>query len=159
MLSKCVKESELKRELWIEVACNDLFGAGAGGMINPPDPKKMFSVKKAEIALFDRQVFDLFTDFEILYGMAKHLPETDPRNYEAMYLANHIINLMKVNAHFFQKETLINFIHLTDAARNSDQRSAKSDSEAFQPEKWRSSTQDIRIGTLPYRLCLALAVR
>lgn len=83
-------------ELWIEVACNDLFGAGAGGMINPPDPAKIFTVKKAHVAVFERGVFDLFTDLEILVGMAKCLPETDPRNYSAMYLANHIVNIFQV---------------------------------------------------------------
>ena len=96
VLSKNLTERERSRELWIEVACNDLFGAGAGGMISPPDPKRMYSLKKAHIAVFDREAFDLFTDLEILVGMAKHLPETDPKNHDAMYLGNHIVNLMKV---------------------------------------------------------------
>ncbi|XP_055352716.1 alpha-mannosidase 2C1-like [Paramacrobiotus metropolitanus] len=97
VLSKQLTAGQRQRELWLEVACNDLFGAGAGGMINPPDPAKTFSVKKAAVALFDREVFDLFTDFEILFGMAKCLPENNPRNYQAMYLANHIINTFKTD--------------------------------------------------------------
>lgn len=97
VLTRKVVEKERKRELWLEVACNDLFGAGDGGMINPPNLKKMFNVRIAEIAVFEREVFDLYTDFEILVGMAKHLPEVDSRGYEAMYLGNHIINVMKVS--------------------------------------------------------------
>ncbi|OQV19664.1 Alpha-mannosidase 2C1 [Hypsibius exemplaris] len=95
VLGKKIEECERTRELWLEVACNDLFGAGAGGMINPPDMGRMFAVKKAKIAVFDREVWELFTDLEVIVGMAKSLPENDPRNHDAMYLANHIVNVMK----------------------------------------------------------------
>lgn len=55
----------------MEVACNELFGAGRGSMIAPPDPDRMFSVQKAELVVFNRDVRELMTDFEMLIGCVK----------------------------------------------------------------------------------------
>lgn len=57
--------------LYVEVACNDLFGAGQGSMIAAPDPNKMFSVQKAELVVLNRDVRELLTDFEMLIGIVK----------------------------------------------------------------------------------------
>lgn len=55
----------------MEVACNELFGAGRGSMIAAPDPDRMFSVQKAELVVFNRDVRELLTDFEMLIGFVK----------------------------------------------------------------------------------------
>uniref|UniRef100_A0A670JXK1 Mannosidase alpha class 2C member 1 n=1 Tax=Podarcis muralis TaxID=64176 RepID=A0A670JXK1_PODMU len=57
--------------LYVELACNGLFGAGKGSMIAPPDPDKKFSLQKAELVVFNRDVHELLVDFEILLDMAK----------------------------------------------------------------------------------------
>lgn len=57
--------------LYIEMACNGLFGAGQGSMIAPVDPKKVFTLQRAELAIFNRDVQELLLDFEILYDMAR----------------------------------------------------------------------------------------
>lgn len=57
--------------LYVELACNGLFGAGKGSMIAPPDPDKKFSLQKAELVVFNREVHELLVDFEILLDMAK----------------------------------------------------------------------------------------
>lgn len=55
----------------MEVACNGLFGAGQGSMIAAPDPSRMFSVQKAELVIFNRDVQKLLTEFEMLVDIVK----------------------------------------------------------------------------------------
>lgn len=59
----------------MEVACNQLFGAGKGSMIAAPDPNRMFSIKKAELVIFNRDVQELLTDFETLTDVVKVGPQ------------------------------------------------------------------------------------
>ncbi|XP_075064270.1 alpha-mannosidase 2C1 [Mixophyes fleayi] len=95
--------SQLKAEdphsmtLYIEMACNGLFGAGQGGMIAPVDPHKTFTLQKAELAVFRRDVAELLLDFEVLYDMAKLLGEDNQRSFQALYVANQMINVCDVN--------------------------------------------------------------
>ncbi|MBN3307873.1 MA2C1 mannosidase, partial [Amia calva] len=79
--------------LYVEVACNGLFGAGQGSMIAPPDPDRKYSVQRAELAVFNRDVSALLTDFEMLVDIAKLLGESEQRGYQALYTANEIVNL------------------------------------------------------------------
>lgn len=53
------------------MACNGLFGAGHGSMIAAPDPNRKFSVQKAELVVFNRDVRELLTDFELLIDIVK----------------------------------------------------------------------------------------
>ncbi|CAI5783661.1 alpha-mannosidase 2C1 [Podarcis lilfordi] len=82
--------------LYVEVACNGLFGAGKGSMIAPPDPDKKFSLQKAELVVFNRAVHELLVDFEILLDMAKLLGEENQRSFQALYTANRMVNLCDV---------------------------------------------------------------
>lgn len=87
----------LHHEFFIEMACNHLFGAGNPTMISAPDPKKMFTLKKADIAVYDREVDALITDLQLLTEMARELPKDGIRSYEAMYTANEIVNCIDMN--------------------------------------------------------------
>ena len=53
------------------MACNGMFGAGANSMISPPNMDKQFQLAQCEIAIFDRKVYNLLRDVELLYEMAK----------------------------------------------------------------------------------------
>lgn len=67
--------------LYVEVACNGLFGAGKGSMIAAPDPEKMFQLSQANLAVFHRDVHNLLVDLELLLGVAKVLephPHPEP---------------------------------------------------------------------------------
>ena len=57
--------------VYIEAVASDMFGAGARGMINPPDPSRYYPLSLAEVAVFDRGVYDLLLDLTIIYDMAK----------------------------------------------------------------------------------------
>ncbi|XP_075713979.1 alpha-mannosidase 2C1 isoform X2 [Rhinoderma darwinii] len=98
ILSRHMKaEDPQSRTLYIEMACNGLFGAGEGGLIAPVDPKKTFTLQRAELAVFNRDVQELLLDFEILYDMARSLGEDNQRSFQALYVANQMINLCDVS--------------------------------------------------------------
>uniref|UniRef100_S4RK52 Uncharacterized protein n=1 Tax=Petromyzon marinus TaxID=7757 RepID=S4RK52_PETMA len=79
---------------YVEMACNGLFGAGGGSMIAPPDPERKFALKRAAVALFRRDVYELLTDLEVIYEVACGLAgEADGRGgeqlgYRALYCGN-----------------------------------------------------------------------
>lgn len=79
--------------LYIEVACNGLFGAGRGSMIAAPDPRRMFSVQKAEVVVFNGDVQELLTDFEMLHDIVKELGEGEQRSFQALFTVNQMVNL------------------------------------------------------------------
>ena len=55
----------------MELACNGLFGAGQGSMIAAPDPNRKYTLQKAELVVFNRDVQELLTDFEMLVDIVK----------------------------------------------------------------------------------------
>uniref|UniRef100_A0ABM5EXU9 alpha-mannosidase n=1 Tax=Pogona vitticeps TaxID=103695 RepID=A0ABM5EXU9_9SAUR len=97
LLTESLKETDPHSlTLYVEVACNGLFGAGKGSMIAPPDPDKKFSLHKAELVVYNRDVHELLVDFEILLDMAKLLGEENQRSFQALYAANEMVNLCDV---------------------------------------------------------------
>nr|XP_015198938.1 PREDICTED: alpha-mannosidase 2C1 [Lepisosteus oculatus] len=94
ILSESLREEEAHSvTLYVEVACNGLFGAGQGSMIAPPDPHRKYSVQRAELAVFNRGVQELLTDFEMLIDVVKVLGENEQRGYQALFTANEMVNL------------------------------------------------------------------
>ena len=59
--------------LYIEMACNKVLGVGDGDFIKPPKSDKQFTLRRAEILIFDRKVYDLLLDFEVLIDIIKVL--------------------------------------------------------------------------------------
>jgi len=55
----------------VEMACNGMFGAGDNGMIAPPDMERQFTLACCEIVVFDRRVYNLIRDVELLHDIAK----------------------------------------------------------------------------------------
>lgn len=94
ILSNCLKADEPHSvTFYVEMACNGLFGAGQGSMIAAPDPNGKFSVQRAELVIFNRDVRDLLTDFEMLVDMVKELGEGEQRGYQALFTVNEMVNL------------------------------------------------------------------
>ncbi|KAM6257615.1 alpha-mannosidase 2C1 isoform 2-T2 [Porphyrio hochstetteri] len=97
ILTSSLKKSEPHSlTLYVELACNGLFGAGKGSMIAPPDPDRRFTLSKAELVVFNRNVYELLVDLEILLDMAKLLGEEDQRSFQALYTANQMVNVCDV---------------------------------------------------------------
>uniref|UniRef100_A0A8C9NH97 alpha-mannosidase n=1 Tax=Serinus canaria TaxID=9135 RepID=A0A8C9NH97_SERCA len=82
--------------LYVELACNGLFGAGQGSMIAPPDPDRRVTLSKAELVVFNRDVYELLVDLEILLDMAQLLGEENQRSFQALYTANQMVNVCDV---------------------------------------------------------------
>uniref|UniRef100_A0A671UPQ0 alpha-mannosidase n=1 Tax=Sparus aurata TaxID=8175 RepID=A0A671UPQ0_SPAAU len=94
ILSECLKDEEPHSiTLYVEVACNGLFGAGQGSMIAAPDPNRKFSVQKAQLVVFNRDVQEVLTDFEMLVDIVKELGEGEQRGYQALFTVNEMVNL------------------------------------------------------------------
>ncbi|XP_029870889.1 alpha-mannosidase 2C1 isoform X2 [Aquila chrysaetos chrysaetos] len=97
ILTSSLKESEPHSlTLYVELACNGLFGAGKGSMIAPPDPDRRFTLSKAELVIFNKDVYELLVDLEILLDMAQLLGEENQRSFQALYTANQMINMCDV---------------------------------------------------------------
>ncbi|XP_071941386.1 alpha-mannosidase 2C1-like [Antedon mediterranea] len=92
IISKQLREDQLSHTFHIEMACNSMSGAG-DHFIGPPKPDKMFTLSTCQIAIFNRQVYHLIQDLDILLCIAKELPEDTPRKYQALYTANEMVNL------------------------------------------------------------------
>lgn len=60
--------------IYIEMACNGMFGNPRGGdIIQPPDPNRYFQLQTADIVAVDLEARALFLDFWIIGGMASNL--------------------------------------------------------------------------------------
>lgn len=76
------------------MACNGLFGAASDGMmINPPDPNRTFELKMCEIAVFDREAYDLSMDFRIIREMATEFDPDSVRGQQALFTGNKIMDI------------------------------------------------------------------
>ncbi|XP_029010098.1 alpha-mannosidase 2C1 isoform X2 [Betta splendens] len=94
ILSDCLEDAEPHSlTLYVETACNGLFGAGQGSAIAAPDPDRMFSVQRAELVVFNREVRELLTDLETLVDTVKELGEGEQRGFQALFAANEMVNL------------------------------------------------------------------
>ena len=82
-----------KLTYFIEVACNGLFG----NSFTNTDINLTGYLRKAEIAIFDPDAWDLFWDFQVIADMAENLPEDSPRGGQALFAANAIINAIDID--------------------------------------------------------------
>ena len=57
--------------LYIEMACNGVFGAGEATQIAPPNLTKQFTLSKAELVVEDSLVRQLILDIEVLIDLVK----------------------------------------------------------------------------------------
>ena len=58
-----------RHTLYVEMECSDLFGAGKDGVINPPDPNKYYTLRRADIVVKDPEIYQLLVDFEVLVDL------------------------------------------------------------------------------------------
>ncbi len=82
-------------EWYVEVACNELFGVSGSAAREAVSNKRIGFLRQAELALFDRDAWELFWDFKIISDMAQHLPGTTPRGGQALFAANAMINTIR----------------------------------------------------------------
>jgi alpha-mannosidase len=105
ILPKSFKDGK-EHMLYIEMACNGMFGNGpgrpifknnAGGdSIQPPDQNKHFKLSKAELVAPNMQARMLSVDFQIIHDAALELPEDSWEQREALNVASRIIDTFNV---------------------------------------------------------------
>lgn len=93
--------------VYIEMACNGMFGNGpgrpifknnpGGDSIQPPDPEKYFPLSKAEIVVVDIQARMLHMDIVAIYDAAMEFPEDSWQHHKAMSTATKIINTFQTS--------------------------------------------------------------
>ncbi|PMD32478.1 glycoside hydrolase family 38 protein [Hyaloscypha variabilis F] len=101
ILPKAFKDGK-EHILYIEMACNGMFGNGpgrpifknnAGGdSIQPPDENKHFKLSKAELVAPNMQARMLSVDFQIIHDAAVELSEDSWEQHEALNVASRIID-------------------------------------------------------------------
>ncbi|KAL7753249.1 Glycoside hydrolase, 38 vacuolar alpha mannosidase [Sorochytrium milnesiophthora] len=82
---------------YIELACNGLFGNGQAGMINGPSPNNRYAIVEAHLGAFNKDVYSLYIDYQIIMGMAKDLPDNSTRAAQALYCANEVVNTFRAD--------------------------------------------------------------
>ena len=60
-----------RKEFYVEMACNGLFGAGIGSQIGPADPNRKYKLQTCEIAVVDTDVRQLLIDFDVMIQLIK----------------------------------------------------------------------------------------
>eukprot|EP01041_Mallomonas_annulata_P002668 gene2668-5247_t len=115
--------------LWVEMACNGMFGNGQGGMIMPPDPNRTFTLNQVELVVINKLIFDLYWDMKVLYDMIQNLPEDHPTASTALSIATSILNTTSLNCKdsILQSRQLINSLfHMNTNSTHNDSAFASS---------------------------------
>lgn len=76
-------------DLMVEAAMNGLFGVSTS---NPRRNEGIGWLRQAELAVFDRNLWDLYWDFVIIADLARYLPQDAPRAGQALATANTMVN-------------------------------------------------------------------
>ncbi|KAG0078065.1 Glycoside hydrolase, 38 vacuolar alpha mannosidase [Linnemannia elongata] len=79
-------------DLWVEMACNGMFGAGKNNLISPPEDNRTFYLSQVELAVPNHAAWKLFYDMQVITGMANELPNETARGQEALYALNQVID-------------------------------------------------------------------
>eukprot|EP01117_Protostelium_nocturnum_P007833 TRINITY_DN2801_c1_g1_i1.p1 TRINITY_DN2801_c1_g1~~TRINITY_DN2801_c1_g1_i1.p1 ORF type:complete len:1044 (-),score=436.54 TRINITY_DN2801_c1_g1_i1:183-3314(-) len=87
-----------KLKFYVEMSCTAMFGNGKGNGWggfgpSPTDLDKKFTLKQAEVAVFDRLAYETLQEFVILHDLVKLLPKESLRRAQALTIANKAMNL------------------------------------------------------------------
>lgn len=78
--------------IYIELACNGLFGNGAGGMINPPDENRRYRLSSCELREYDPQSIKLHLSMQILHDLINTYGADSNIGRPALFVANRVMN-------------------------------------------------------------------
>ncbi|GMQ58643.1 alpha-mannosidase [Vallitalea sediminicola] len=74
-----------KIDLWIETGCNDLFGRYS----------KEGTLEEASVAICNQEMRALYYDFQVLYELMLHLPESESRHMSILYKLDEATKVLK----------------------------------------------------------------
>lgn len=110
----------------IETAVNNLFGIDPSGDCHDPKGRVIGCLEQAELAAFNRPLWNLLCDFLIIAELANTLPPESQRAGDALRTANEMVNLIlpedpdtyfaaKVLSEAFLSETAADSVHQLSA--------------------------------------------
>ncbi|XP_046577419.1 alpha-mannosidase 2C1-like [Haliotis rubra] len=86
-ITPCVEVGALEHTIYIEMSVNGIFND-----FNEAPPDFKATLTTAEIRVFDRHVFNVSMDLQVLYELAKDLPSDSCMSEHALHAANDVIN-------------------------------------------------------------------
>ncbi|KAH8844796.1 hypothetical protein MCOR27_008815 [Pyricularia oryzae] len=89
--------------IYIEMACNGMFGAAPGDSIQPPDPNKYFRLGKAEIVAVNPEARQLIIDHWIIGDAAREFPQDSWEQHKALKVATDMMEAFE----FGNKESIV----------------------------------------------------
>jgi alpha-mannosidase len=89
--------------IYIEMACNGMFGNAGGDLIQPPDPNKYYQLWKAEIVAINLEARQLYVDIWIIGDAAREFPTDSWEQHKAMKVATSIIDTFELGS----KESIV----------------------------------------------------
>ncbi|KAJ2367801.1 Glycoside hydrolase, 38 vacuolar alpha mannosidase, partial [Coemansia sp. RSA 2610] len=91
ILTEKARTGEPRRVLYLEVACNHLFGNGRT-TIEPPKDDRRFPLATADLVVYNADAWALYYDLQVIRDMAQKLPQDSPRAWQALAAGNAIVN-------------------------------------------------------------------
>ena len=67
-----------------------MFGVSSSDMIGPPDPARRYTLQQAELAVFHRDMYSLYWDFQTVADISRVLPQDDVVSMKALRVANDV---------------------------------------------------------------------
>ncbi|EMC95413.1 glycoside hydrolase family 38 protein [Baudoinia panamericana UAMH 10762] len=78
--------------LYIEMACNGMFGNPPGDVIQPPEMNRYFQLAMADIVSVNVEARALFYDYWIIGDAAREFPQDSWQEHQALQVCNEIID-------------------------------------------------------------------
>lgn len=79
--------------IYIELACNRMFGNANGDSIQPPDPNNYFNLHEADFVVPNQEARALWIDFWMIGDAAREFPTDSWEQHEALQIANKIMDI------------------------------------------------------------------
>jgi len=92
IIPQSYRDHDTEHTIYIEMACNRMFGNGNGDSINPPDPNVYFPLVTADLVSVNLDARALHYDFWIIGDAAREFPEDSWEEHQALQVCNEIID-------------------------------------------------------------------
>ncbi|KAJ3175511.1 Alpha-mannosidase 2C1 [Geranomyces variabilis] len=84
-------------EFYIEVSCNGMFGAGAGGngSIQPPEASRKYTLQTCELRANNKLAREVQRDLDVIFSIGQETPKDSQTSSDAIYAANAVVNAFR----------------------------------------------------------------
>ena len=87
------RDFDKEHTIYIEMACNGMFGNPRGGdIMQPPDPNKYFTLTEADLVSINLDARALFYDFWIISDAAREFSDDSWEQHKALQVCNEIMD-------------------------------------------------------------------